>query len=87
MDSNIKLSIKNNQIEIIKIDKNESKIAEDDMVSQNSQTSQTCQINDQKDKESNYSIISKISEDEKEKEFFTDSPIRLLLLKIFFLFE
>ena len=87
MDSNIKLSIKDNQIEIIKIDKNESKIAEDDMVSQNSQTSQTCQINDQKDKESNYSIISKISEDEKEKEFFTDSPIKLLLLKIFFLFE
>ena len=87
MDSNIKLSIKDNQIEIIKIDKNDSKMAEDDMESQNSQTSQTSEINDQKDKESNYTIISKISEDEKEKEFFADSPIQLLILKIFFLFE
>ena len=84
MDSNIKLSLKDKEVEIIKIDKNDSKIAEDDMVSQNSQTSQNL---NQKEKESNYSIISKISEDEKEKEFFTDSPITLVILKIFFLFE
>ena len=85
MESNIKLSIKENQIQIMKIDKESQKIIVEDSVSENE--SQSSKSINKEDKQTENSIVSKLSEDEKEKEFFTESPTKLLLLKIFFLFE
>ena len=85
MDSKIKLSLKENQVEIVKVNRNNPKIVVEDISSE--KESKLSKSLDKNDKQSHNSLISKISEDDKEKEFFTDSPIKLLLLKVFFLFE
>ncbi len=94
MDKNIKLSLKENQVDVINLDKNQKIIIEDYASENKSRISDinsdrnSANILDKIDNKSqNFSLISKISEDEKEKEFFVDTPIKLLLLKIFLLFE
>ena len=94
MDKNIKLSLKENQVDIINLDKNQKIIIEDCASENKSRISDinsdrnSANILDKIDnKSNNFSLISKISEDEKEKEFFVDTPVKLLLLKLFLLFE
>ena len=94
MDKNIKLSLKENQVDIINLDKNQKVIIEDYASENKSRISDinsdrnSANILDKIDnKSNNFSLISKISEDEKEKEFFVDTPVKLLLLKLFLLFE
>ena len=94
MDKNIKLSLKENQVDVINLDKNQKIIIEDYASENKSRISDinsdrnSANILDKIDNKSqNFSLISKISEDEKEKEFFVDTPVKLLLLKIFLLFE
>ena len=94
MDKNIKLSLKENQVDVINLDKNQKIIIEDYASENKSRISDinsdrnSANILDKIDNKSqNFSLISKISEDEKEKEFFVETPIKLLLLKIFLLFE
>ena len=94
MDKNIKLSLKENQVDIINLDKNQKIIIEDYASENKSRISDinsdrnSANILDKIDnKSNNFSLISKISEDEKEKEFFVDTPVKLLLLKLFLLFE
>ena len=94
MDKNIKLSLKENQIDIINLDKNQKVIIEDYASENKSRISDinsdrnSANILDKIDnKSNNLSLISKITEDEREKEFFVDSPVKLLLLKLFLLFE
>ena len=94
MDKNIKLSLKENQVDVINLDKNQKIIIEEYASENKSRISEinsdrnSANILDKIDNKSqNFSLISKISEDEKEKEFFVDAPVKLLLLKIFLLFE
>ena len=94
MDRNIKLSLKENQVDIINLDKNQKIIIEDYVPDNKSRISDinsdrnSANILEKIDNRSNnFSLISKISEDEKEKEFFVDTPVKLLLLKLFLLFE
>ena len=94
MDRNIKLSLKENQVDIINLDKNQKIIIEDYVPDNKSRISDinsdrnSANILEKIDNRSNnFSLISKISEDEKEKEFFVDTPAKLLLLKLFLLFE
>ena len=78
----MKLSMKKNRLED-KIEKTESKeIAEDNITENNSVNKMTT-----KDNNNNNLALSKSLEDEPEKEFFTSSPIIMLLLKIFLLIE
>ena len=82
MSREMKLSIKKNRLED-KIEKTESKeISEENITENNSVNKLTT-----KDNNNNKLALSKSSEDEPEKEFFTSSPIIALLLKIFLLFE
>jgi hypothetical protein len=60
----------NNNIEISKIKKSNTKIIVDEVDSQNSSRK-----NKFNDKDSKFSLISKVSEDDKTKEFFTESPL------------
>ena len=78
----MKLSMKKNRLED-KIEKTESKeIAEDNITENNSVNKMTTKENN-----NNNLALSKSLEDEPEKEFFTSSPIIMLLLKIFLLIE
>ena len=94
MDKNIKLSLKENQVDIINLNKNQKIIIEDYASENKSRISDinsdrnSANILDKIDnKSNNFSLISKITEDEKEKEFFVDTPVKLLLLKLFLLIE
>ena len=73
MDKNIKLSLKENQVDIINLDKNQKIIIEDYASENKSRISDinsdrnSANILDKIDnKSNNFSLISKISEDEKE---------------------
>ncbi len=78
----MKLSIKKNRLED-KIEKTESKEISEENITENNSVNKLAT----KDNNNNKLALSKSSEDEPEKEFFTSSPIIALLLKIFLLIE
>ncbi len=69
-ENTLNLNFKKNPIEIAKLKESNTKIMLEEIESKNSSKNKI--INDNISK---HSLISKISEDEKEKEFFTDSPL------------
>ena len=87
----MKMILKNNNIEIAKIKKNNTNIIIDEIDSQNS--CRKNKINDKEnkdiinDKDSKFSLISKSSEDDKSKEFFTDSPLKHFFVNFLLIIE
>ena len=75
--------ILNNNIEISKIKKSKTKIEVEEIESQKSARSKS-KIND---KDSRFSLISKVSEDDKSLELFTDSPYLHFFLNFLFIIE
>ena len=77
----MKLSMRKNRSEN-KNENTESKVVSEDCITENNS------VNKMTVKENNNKLaLSKITEDEPEKELFISSPIFVLFLKIFFLFE
>ena len=78
------LHLKNNNsnIEITKIKKSQTKVLVDDAESQNSIIK-----NRLNDKDSKLSLISKSSEDNKSKEFFTQSPVKHFFINFLLIIE
>ena len=89
--SNLKLMLKNNNIEIAKIKKSNTNIAIEPIDSPNSSSRKNKmnikENNSINEKDSKYSLISKTSEDDKSKEFFTDSPLKHFFVNFLLIIE
>ncbi len=72
-DSQMNMNFKGKPLEIINIKKNSTKILIEDVDSKNNISENKLSKNGEK--LSKHSLISNVSEDEKEKELFTDSPL------------
>ena len=89
--SSMKMILKNNDIEIAKIKKSNTNIIIEEIDSQNSSRKNKIDAKDNNnginDKDSKISLMSKSSEDEKSKEFFTDSPLKHFFINFLLIIE